>query len=259
LAELAMQLNGCLRAAYTEPAQAAVPQLTTESAQAKLSAGVPLLRGETLDLGIQALHQRWQRVAAAVKPYRPDTALALVAAADAHKLDIAELALLVLAGDIQGINQRAEAAGLDVPLTGSVLWLTLFPMLVAIRTGMDAFLQAAQWEHGFCPICGSFPKLGEFRGLEQIRWLRCGLCAAQWQLSRLHCPYCGNRDHHQLGYLHIEGEEGQFRAATCDCCRHYTKMVSTLTPLSPPQLLVTDLATLHLDLLAADRGFSAPG
>jgi FdhE protein len=94
--------------------------------------------------------------------------------------------------------------------------------------------------------------------LEQIRWLRCGLCAAQWELSRLRCPYCAGSDHRRLGYLHVEGEEGRYRAATCDECGRYTKMVSALTPLSPAQLLVTDLATVHLDLLAADQGFRPP-
>jgi len=39
-----------------------------------------------------------------------------------------------------------------------------------------------------------------------------------------------------------------------DLARGYVKMLSTLTPLQPPQLLVADLATMHLDLAAADRG-----
>jgi FdhE protein len=107
-------------------------------------------------------------------------------------------------------------------------------------------------------VCGSFPKLGEFRGLEQTRLLRCGLCAAEWAFARLRCPGCDNRDHRQLGYLSVEGEEGKWRAATCEACRQYVKMVSTLSPLPPLQLLVTDVATVHLDLLAADQGFAPP-
>jgi FdhE protein len=255
LAELAMQLHACLRAAYAEPVTARVPALELEAAQEKLSAGIPLLRGETLDLDRQPLEESWQRIVAAVKPYRPDAASAIAAA---DKLDVSELALLVLAGDVQGVHDRAEGLGLDVPLTSSLLWLTLFPVLGAIRTGLDSLLQANSWQQGYCPACGSFPKLGEFRGLEQIRWLRCGLCAAQWELSRLRCLYCDTRDHQHLGYLYVEGEQGKYRAATCDQCGRYLKMVSTLMPLSGPALLVTDLATMHLDLLAADRGFTPP-
>ena len=35
-------------------------------------------------------------------------------------------------------------------------------------------------------------------------------------------------------------------------------MVTTLTELSVPSLIVWDLATVHLEILAADRGYSIP-
>jgi hypothetical protein len=35
-------------------------------------------------------------------------------------------------------------------------------------------------------------------------------------------------------------------------------MVATLTELSPLQLLVKEVATIHLELLATDRGFTPP-
>jgi FdhE protein len=258
LAELAMQLNACLRAAYAEPVAATAPTIAPESAQEKLAAGIPLLRGEALTLDRPPLVDRWQRIVAALKPYRPDAAPALAAATGPGKLDLAELTTHVLAGTPHEVHERADALGLDVPLAASVLWLTLFPTLTAIRVALEPLLGSAEWNRGCCPVCGGWPKLGEFRGLEQIRWLRCGLCSASWESSRLRCPYCDERDHHQLGYLHVEGEEGKHRAATCDTCRHYTKMCSTLSPMTPPQVLVSDLATLHLDLLAADRGYSPP-
>ena len=62
-----------------------------------------------------------------------------------------------------------------------------------------------------------------------------------------------------LGYFHVEDEEDRCRAATCDACRGYVKVVTSLSPLTAPQLLVADLATLHLDLVAAERGFFVPG
>ena len=258
LAELAMQLNACLRAAYAEPVVASPPSIAAESAREKIAAGISLLRGETLSLDAAALVDRWQRIVAAMKPYRPDATPALAAATGPDKLDLALLATFVLAGEPQQVHERADALGLDVPLTASMLWLTLFPTLTSIRVALEPQLASAEWNRGQCPACGSWPKLGEFRGLEQVRWLRCGLCAASWELSRLRCPYCDNRDHRQLGYLHVEGEEGKHRAATCDRCGHYTKMCSTLSPMTPPQITVTDLATVHLDLLATDRGIHLP-
>jgi FdhE protein len=107
-------------------------------------------------------------------------------------------------------------------------------------------------------VCGSWPLLGEFRGLEQTRYLRCGLCAASWAFPRLCCPFCATNDHRQLGYLHVEGEEGKERAATCDACQGYIKMVSSLQELTGPGLLVKDLSTVPLDLAASQRGFFVP-
>jgi FdhE protein len=115
--------------------------------------------------------------------------------------------------------------------------------------------QGCPWHRGYCPTCGSWPLLGEARGLEQDRFLRCGWCASAWPIDRLHCPFCGNRDHHTLGYLHVEGEEDRHRAGTCDLCHGYVKWVSTIFALSEPQMLVADVATIHLDLAAAERGF----
>jgi FdhE protein len=258
LAELAGQLADFLPALYAEPVRAAVPSLTPEQAAAKWSDGVPLLRGEKLDMDVPGLKRRLQAMAAALGQRRADAAPALTLRIRSGELDLAELSAAILAGHPHAVHERAEALGLDVALTASILSLALFPCLVAVREAVEPLLAAGTWEEGYCPVCGSYPKLGEFRGLEQIRFLRCGLCAAEWQFPRLRCPGCGNRDHRQLGYLHVAGEEGKCRAATCEECRLYIKMVSTLVPLAPLKLFVMDVATVHLDLLAAEQGFSPP-
>ncbi|OAI54497.1 hypothetical protein AYO44_14860 [Planctomycetaceae bacterium SCGC AG-212-F19] len=258
LAELAAQLSDFLIALYAEPIRVVVPSLSKETASEKLNAGVPLLRGETLDVDWPAVQRRLQDVVAALAQRRADAAPALAHAIRSGKLAIADLASAVLARQPEKIHEIAGSLGLDVSLTGSVVSLTLFPVLVPIQAGLESLVSSGAWAEGYCPVCGSYPKLGEFRGLEQIRFLRCGLCAAQWQFPRLRCPGCGQRDHRQLGYLHVEGEENKWRAAICEECRQYVKMVSTLTPLTPLQLLVTDVATVHVDLLAADKGYSPP-
>ena len=45
---------------------------------------------------------------------------------------------------------------------------------------------------------------------------------------RLVCPFCGNQEPGSLGYFHVEGEEARYRAATCEVCNGYMKMVSSL-------------------------------
>src|SRR5262249_7623726 len=133
-----------------------------------------------------------------------DVAAALADAVRSGQLQIAELTAAVLAGQLNVIHERAGALGLDVTLTASAISLALFPVVVPIRVGLEPLLAADHWKEGYCPVCGGYPKLGEFRGLEQIRFLRCGLCAAEWQFPRLRCPACGNHDHRKLGYLYID-------------------------------------------------------
>ena len=92
-------------------------------------------------------------------------------------------------------------------LTASLFALALSSVLVPISAALESRWRTPTWMHGYCPVCGCWPKLGEFRGLEQTRWLRCGLCAAEWEVPRVRCFFCGTRDHRQLGYLHLDGED----------------------------------------------------
>jgi FdhE protein len=243
-----------LPALYDPPPTEAPPPISPSAAAAKRAEGVPLLRGETLALDESAFRRRWAAVCAALGRQGQDAGP--LARAGRGGLAPCELLADVLAGRPAAVHARAEALGLDPALTATVLRLTLFPVLSAVSAALGP--APAGWGRGYCPVCGSWPLLGEFRGLEQVRVLRCGLCAAGWEYPRLGCPYCGTRDHERLGFLHVEGEESQRRAATCAECRGYVKMVATLTPLSAPGLLAADAATLHLDLAAAVRGY-APG
>jgi formate dehydrogenase maturation protein FdhE len=133
-----------------------------------------------------------------------------------------------LATGPESIASATEALGLNSALAATVLRMVVLPALAQITRPLAELRQGVAWQAGYCPNCGSWPLLGEARGLEQERFLRCGLCAAAWPCDRLFCPFCGQRDHHALGYLHVEGEEDRYRAGTCDECKGYVKWVSTI-------------------------------
>ena len=241
---------------YQEPVLDPVPALASGHAAAKLAGGVPLLRGEHLDLDIPAFHRRWLNVCAAMQRHRGGVdGDRLAQALRNGSLNANALVAEFLTGGAQAIHGWADAFGLDPGLTATILRLTLFPVLARINVALAALRDSVPWSQGYCPTCGSWPLLGEFRGLEQTRFLRCGLCSAAWEFPRLRCVFCGTHDHHLLGYLHVDGEESHYRATTCDACRGYIKMVSTLGPLAGPQLFVAELATTHLDLAALARNY----
>jgi FdhE protein len=251
-------LRNVLPALYDEPPSETAPSLTSELAAAKLAGGVPLLRGESLAVDARSLGRRWQRVCAALHD-RPggEAAGTLAEAVKRGRLDLGEMLAALLAGRPEEVHGRADQLGLDASLTATVLRLAVFPVLEKVGAALAPLREGARWDPGYCPTCGSWPLLGEFRGLEQLRFLRCGWCAAEWEFPRLRCPFCGQRDHQFLGYLHVEGEEARHRAATCEECHGYVKMVTALSALSGPRLLVADVATMHLDLAAAERGYTS--
>jgi FdhE protein len=231
------------------------PTLTPDQARQKLAEGVPLLRGERLALDVKAFRRRWQRACEALETAQPDGAAPPLAdALRRGRLEPGEMVEAVLAGRPEDVRDRSAALGLDPGLTTTLLRYVLFPTFAALEVALEPLRQGAAWENGCCPTCGSWPLLGEFRGLEQTRWLRCGLCAAGWEVRRLWCPFCGCRDHERLRFLHGEGEEERCKAAVCDACRGYVKMIATLSAIPPLHLLIADVATLHLDLAAAERG-----
>ena len=259
LREAAAIQSALLQAAYDRPIELAAPGLTPEQLAAKRAEGVPLLHGEPLALDQAAAEAMLLRLCAAAGPRldRPTDAQAIVAALRRGRLQPAELLRQVLNGEAGALHSQAAEQGLNGQLLGSLLRFSLFPALTELAAELVPKAGAAAWNQGYCPVCGSWPLLAEQRGLEQLRFMRCGLCAAEWQADRLLCAFCGTRDHQQLGYLHVEGADHE-RAATCEQCRGYLKVLASLAPLAPLELVVQDLATLHLDMIALERGYMAP-
>ena len=95
--------------------------------------------------------------------------------------------------------QQLAAQGYPADLLLTLLRLSLLPCLEQTAVQLTSWYNHQAWGRGYCPACGAWPVLAEQRGLEQRRYLRCGLCASAWEVDRLLCPFCGNRDHLLLG------------------------------------------------------------
>ncbi|MFL5494306.1 MAG: formate dehydrogenase accessory protein FdhE, partial [Gemmatimonadales bacterium] len=108
------------------------------------------------------------------------------------------------------------------------------------------------------PICAAWPILSERRGLDRTRRLRCGRCAGDWEIQWLCCIYCGEREHERLGSLVLEDGGEKLKVETCASCRGYLKSVATLQGMPGFELLLEDLETVELDLVALGRGYRRP-
>ncbi len=250
-----------VRAMYAAPAPVSPLTLTAEEATVRLTGGMPLLHNLPLPCDahhLRAVFLRLCEAACTVLDTETQLYAPLAAAVSQRHLDPWTLGNTLLTGAAQALPGQLEAQGPPADLVMALLRLALLPCFEQVATQLAPLRVNQPWNHGYCPTCGAWPVLAEQRGLEQLRYLRCGLCADAWEVDRLWCPFCANRDHTLLGYLYVEGEEQKQRVATCDACQGYVKLRSTLTPFTPLQLLVEELALLHLDLLAMEKGYVSP-
>jgi FdhE protein len=158
--------------------------------------------------------------------------------------------------DLDGVAARLRAlapAPLDVPVA-----LFIGAALQVVFTGLAAGLPAATVARveDDCPVCGAPPACGQVLGDDKLRYLVCGLCATSWHRTRAQCVLC--RSSETLSSLSVEGDAGPARAECCGGCQAYLKLlyVERGPALEP---LCDDVATLALDLLVGERGYSRLG
>jgi FdhE protein len=138
-------------------------------------------------------------------------------------------------------------AGLMRYLGWTVMARFIGPIVVAFNSWRDE----EKWHRRYCPTCGSLPAMAQLVGEEpgRRRLLSCGCCGTRWQFKRTCCPFC-ETDSQRLESLIVEGESG-LRIDHCASCGGYIK---TYDGHGDESLLLSDWSSLHLDLLASDRG-----
>jgi FdhE protein len=216
----------------------------------------PLLHGRSVEVDSGRIQRLVRRLAtsaaggdatsaASLRRYRPTAADAVALLAAAVRHDQTEIEALAARS---GVNARALAA---------VAYFAALPLLHGARRRLDDGVPP-YWPHSYCPICAALPILVEQRGLDRTRWLRCGYCGGEWQASWLCCVYCGEQGHDHLGSLVPDDSGDRLKVETCATCHGYVKSVATLQAISPFELLLQDLETVELDLVALDRGYFRP-
>lgn len=181
----------------------------------------------------------------------------LVDLAGVAELEVLDLAAAALQQDGPVLERAARQANIEPGALETVVNLAVWPLLQACGRQLQARIPSG-WSRGYCPVCGAWPVLAELRGLERTRCLRCGRCGADWQRPWLACVYCNERDHERLGSLIIAGRVEGRTVETCASCHGHLKSLATLQAVAPQDLLVSDLETVELDLVAWERGFRRP-
>jgi FdhE protein len=131
-------------------------------------------------------------------------------------------------------------------------WTALRRFLSPVVDAFAKWRDEEQWLRGYCPTCGSLPAMAQLIGIDlgRMRLLSCGCCSTRWRFGRSGCPFCENKDDRRLAVVAIEGEAG-LRIDYCSSCGGYLK---TCCSGEKDQFLMQDWTSLHLDIIARDRG-----
>jgi hypothetical protein len=123
------------------------------------------------------------------------------------------------------------------------------------RPDGEAFPWIDRRDPGRCPRCASRPVVAvlDERGHGSALSLVCGLCLLEWPAGRGSCVACGEAHADRLPHFRSDGLPAA-RVDACDTCRRYIKTIDrTRDGAAIPA--VDDLASLALDLWAAERGY----
>jgi FdhE protein len=216
----------------------------------------PLLQGQTLSVNADRTGKLFEALRASaaaadlpggrsLQSYRPS------------RSDALELISAAVQQDLGAIAQVAADHGIDAGSLVSLADLSALPLLQSCGRLLQSKIPA-DWSAGYCPICAAWPLLAERRGLDRSRRLRCGRCAADWEVPWLYCIYCDEKEHTHLGTLVVSESGDTLKVETCDSCGGYLKSLATLQRFPPLDLVLRDLETVELDLVALDRGYIRP-
>jgi FdhE protein len=177
-------------------------------------------------------------------------------AVEAGELQPQALFAALLQGDDDVFDDAAENPGIDKEALAFLVYSALKPSLSVCAEQLATYLpKDASWTKGYCPICGSQAGMA-LLGTDGERWLCCGFCWHKWTTNRIFCPFCENTDSRTLHYFFSDAEQG-YRVDVCDKCHKYIKTVDTRVteyPIYPP---LEQVSTLHLDMLARDKGLES--
>lgn len=163
---------------------------------------------------------------------------------------------IALNDDQEALADIAGGVNLEAQTLKFLAQMALTPSIHALRDLYAPQIDTDAWDHGYCPFCGSLPSISFFDKTGK-RYMHCELCGLEWRFPRLKCPFCSNDDHKNLGYFDVEDNEG-FRVDFCRKCAQYIKTVDKRVLEKAAPMELENLATLHLDILAAKEGFKSP-
>jgi FdhE protein len=180
----------------------------------------------------------------------------IIDALDRGWLDVSTLLSEILREDGAYWDEMGRKLDVDKKILAFAAYSSVRPSLLVCAQQLASYLDRRRpWRKGYCPICGSPPALSLLLE-EGERCFLCSFCGHEWRTSRAYCPFCENRDQKTLYYFFSDEEKG-CRVDVCDQCKKYIKTIDTRKIQRPIHPYVEQVSTLHLDMLAQEKGLES--
>jgi FdhE protein len=148
-----------------------------------------------------------------------------------------------------------------VPFVGAALQVYFARQAAALAAADVGHCDVAT----ICPVCGTRPVASIIRiggAQANLRYLVCALCQTEWNMARVQCSSCEtDKGVHYLSLADDDSADGTnaaVKAEACDECKTYLKIVNQERDAFVDPY-ADDLATLALDLLVDEQGFTRSG
>ncbi len=228
--------------------------LDVVQAKTKLRQGVPLLWGEFEADPSMELFMTLCRLAA--EGGNGDGEILMQAVLNG-RLDLKATMKHALTLDKPALTRLANSLEISLDSLTAIARHLLMPITQSYATAFAAALDFSGWHQGYCPVCGDWPILGELRGRDKLRHLRCGRCGSSWSFKRLQCLWCDNTNEKELSFLFDPGQK-KWRIDVCDHCLGYIKTLVSFDSLEADLLVAHDLGTMFMDHMATEAGYRRP-
>ena len=167
----------------------------------------------------------------------------------------------IISSVLENDEKKLKAALKDINADKDIIiyfaWVSIRKALSGIKDKLEKFISENIWQKGQCPVCGNEASTAFFKHTKRgrQRFLHCDHCGTEWDYKRIGCPYCENIDQKEMSIKDSQ-DEPDMRIDLCHKCNSYIK---TYVGESEKSAGKEGWASIHLDLLMKDSGFSPKG
>jgi FdhE protein len=236
------------------------PLPSAEETEKRLSEGHPMIDVENLEVDKASLETACREICDCFDRYEFDEEK------DREKLsglqalfNMKEFVDKIASRDREYFARLSDRYGLKKVLLVFIAEMLARTVLAPLAVRLRERIRHDDWLKNYCPVCGAAARMAKISDEEErpgARYLQCQVCDSLWRFPRVQCAHCGNADHKSLGFLEIE-EDDPYWVDFCRKCQNYIKTVDErkYPGEKPVNLLVEDIGTIGLDLVAEQEGF----